>query len=171
MKTWGVSLKGWKMFYTLTKDKKAAGVWCGVLETLTRPNTTIGWVQHSQTKCEKRTYKNIEIDEMKVELRTNKSMKRPVWSWKSGGVWEGNFLKQRTSLTSRRTSRNKCVGRCKRTTRGKQLPFVQIIGKESIDSDEFREGHSGQVGLHARTSCTQNEAKLRSGWPWKWTEA
>ena len=53
-------------------------------------------------------------------------------------------------------------------TSEKQLPFGQNTRKEVKDKDKNIEGHSGEVGLHARTRSTTNDKEsttLRSsGW-------
>ena len=53
-------------------------------------------------------------------------------------------------------------------TSEKQLPFEQNTRKEVKDKGKNIEGHSGEVGLQARTKSTTNDKEsttlLSSGW-------
>ena len=77
-------------------------------------------------------------------------------------------MKYRSHKSKAGTWRTKHVGQRETFDKRKQLPFGQNTMKEDEDKGKNIEGHSGEVGLHARTRSTTNDKEsttLRSsGW-------
>ena len=53
-------------------------------------------------------------------------------------------------------------------TSKEQLPFEQIIGKESMKIDEIIEEHSGEVRLQAGTNSIENDKETTELQPSEW---
>ncbi len=53
-------------------------------------------------------------------------------------------------------------------TSKEQLPFEQIIGKESMKIDEIIEEHSGEVRLQAGTNSIENDKETTELLPSEW---
>ena len=64
----------------------------------------------------------------------------------------GNFLTSQTHEKHTETWRTECVGRKRKMTSDKQLPFGQNTGKEDKDMAQNIEEHSGGVRLQAGTN-------------------
>ena len=102
------------------------------------------------------------------EQRRSFCPKHESESWKSGGGHRSSFPKYRRHKWEVGTWKSKPVGQTDIFDKRKKLPFGQNTKKEDEDKGKNREGHSGEVGLHARTRSTTNgkeSTTLRSsGW-------
>ena len=91
------------------------------------------------------------------EQRRSFCPKHESESWKSGGGHRGSFPKYRWHKREAGTWKTKHVGQRETFDKRKQLPFGQNTMKEDEDKGKNIEGHSGEVGLHARTRSTTND--------------
>ena len=95
-------------------------------------------------------------------------MKHQAESWESRGGYKGSFCKVEAHKKNTETWRTECVGRKRKMTSEKQLPFGQNTGKEDKDMAQNIEEHSGGVRLQAGTNSIENDKETTELLPSEW---